>query len=196
VIQIPNSAIVSYLTRFAVGSVYVVVPPGRDCVIVGAAVDLAQALSFIVRKYKMFTEAPPDLVAAWWCDRRAAGRICGALVGNPRCGVLPQSNAVAASTASKSMAARYSVPLSEHQVVLERAKAAAEKIAVRVEGARTSGVLSAFNTEFRRRRLEAQREGRGFLTYSAMSKLNRTIASCAATGGVATPIAIFNEVFK
>ena len=55
--------------------------------------------------------------------------------------------------------------------------------------AQRSGVLHEFNQEYRRRRLEAQRRGEGFMGYAqAKARLRRAITKVAATG--AAPVAI------
>jgi hypothetical protein len=61
--------------------------------------------------------------------------------------------------------------------------------------AQRSGVLSEFNREYRRRRLEAEGRGERFMGYTqAKARLRRAIIKVAATG--VAPLGIVGEVFK
>jgi hypothetical protein len=53
-------------------------------------------------------------------------------------------------------AARLDVVLSEHAVVLQRAKAAVSELDTRISAAQASGAPQAFNAEYRKRRLLAK----------------------------------------
>jgi hypothetical protein len=91
----------------------------------------------------------------------------------------------------------YGTGLADHALTLARANASVEKISERVEGARQSGVMSAFNIEFARRRREAMKRGARFPSYGgALLKLRRALGENAAamhTGAV--PADIMSRVF-
>jgi hypothetical protein len=113
-----------------------------------------------------------------------------------RGGGLLDADAGAVSTVILAAAGRFGVQLNAHDAVMAKVSGAVGKIADKVEASRQNGTLSAFNAEFKRRRLEAVKSGTRFPSYAgAVARLNRVVAGAAATGGVATPLAIFNEVF-
>jgi hypothetical protein len=84
--------------------------------------------------------------------------------------------------------------LTDHATVLARAEAALARIESAMAWAQRNGVLSEFNREYRRRRLESQRRGERFMGYGqATARLRRAMIKVAATGAV--PVAIVHEVF-
>jgi hypothetical protein len=90
-------------------------------------------------------------------------------------------------------AGRLGVTLSSHDVVMERAKAAVAKLDAKLAATQSAGLLSAFNREFKERRLRANAAGARFMTYAAARRrLARALASFVATG--ATP-ELLHEVF-
>jgi hypothetical protein len=85
--------------------------------------------------------------------------------------------------------------LADHATVLARAEAAVAKISTRLDQAQKTGVLHAFNAEYKRRRLEARERGTGFMSYQqARARLRRTLIEVAATG--IAPAAIMKTVFE
>ena len=86
------------------------------------------------------------------------------------------------------------VEIVRHAVVLARAEAAIAKINSGMQRAQRAGVLSQFNTEYKRRRLEAAEQGRSFMSYrGAQARLRRVVARIAATG--IAPEAIVTAAF-
>jgi hypothetical protein len=64
-----------------------------------------------------------------------------------------------------------------------RARAAAAKIEARMKGAQRSGTLAAFDSEYRRRRLDAASRRRRFMTYAqAQARLRTALGKVAASG--------------
>jgi hypothetical protein len=115
----------------------------------------------------------------WVCDRATAHSVVMAL-GEQQPASVEQAIAEVVSAAS-----RLGAVLSPHSVVLERAKAAVDKLATRLDQAQDNGALAFFNREFRRRRIEAQRQGRTFMPYpTALSRLRKALAGAAATGSM------------
>jgi hypothetical protein len=89
-------------------------------------------------------------------------------------------------------AARLGIVLGEHEVVLARARAAAKELDTRLASANTAGALRFLNHEFRRRRLEAERSGQRFMSYSeAQRRLKVALAGTAA----GSPVELMRAVF-
>jgi hypothetical protein len=127
------------------------------------------------------TRNPAGADAAWWCEARNASLVIRPARQHGR--DIPLA------------AQALGVALTEHSVVLARAKAALAKIEAGMAWAQRSGVLHEFNQEYRRRRLEAQARGEPFMTYgAARARLRRAMMKVAATGSV--PVTIVREVFK
>jgi hypothetical protein len=94
-------------------------------------------------------------------------------------------------------AMRLNVRLSDHARTLAKVGAATARIADGIESARLNGTLSAFNEAYRRRRLEAQRNGQRILPYeAALGRLRSALAEHAAsrsTGEI--PPSLMRSVF-
>jgi hypothetical protein len=87
------------------------------------------------------------------------------------------------------------VEVADHVTVLARATAAVAKISNKLDQAQRTGVLHAFNEEYRRRRLAAFEKGSNFIPYKeARSRLQRALVSVAATG--IAPQALMKTVFE
>jgi hypothetical protein len=159
-IEIPDRACHDYLRSFGLGCIFVTAG-GK----IGAGSDLAHA------------DQP---VAAWWCNsRRSAEEILTAVNGR-YAGIEEATRAVLQA------ATRLGVVLSGHEAVLARARAAARELDARVSSANAAGTLQFLNQEYRRRRLEAERSGRRFMTYSeAQRRLKAALAGAAAGYAVA-----------
>jgi hypothetical protein len=122
------------------------------------------------------TRNPAGADVAWWCEARDVGRLMRAA----KDGDVP------------SAAAALGITITEHATVVERAKGAVARIEERVAQAQRTGALAAFNSEYRRRRLEAARDGRRFMTYrQARARLRKALGKVAA----GEPVAIVREVF-
>lgn len=91
-----------------------------------------------------------DTALAWWCKAKDAKLVAKAAKAT---GDVPAA------------AARCGIKLTPHALVLERVQQRSAKIELAIERAMDAGVLHQFNAEYRRRRLEAQRAGRGFMPY-------------------------------
>ena len=131
------------------------------------------------------THNPAGAVVAWWMeDPHEAGKLA-----------LLAANAVRPADTIVALAAKRGVSLTEHAVVVERAKAAMSRISDRLSRVQARGDLKFFNAEFKRRRIEAQARGDKFITYGeARARLQREITKVAATGGTVTP-ALVASVF-
>jgi hypothetical protein len=146
-----------YLTQFGLCAVFVT-PAGR----IGVASPT-----------RLNRKAP---AAVWWtADARTANAIITAL-GEVRPATIAQAEAEV-----RAAALRLNMTLADHSEVMGRTKLAVDKLASRLDAAQSAGLLKDFNTEFKRRRLEAQRRGRGFMPYNtARAKLAKLLAGAAA----------------
>jgi hypothetical protein len=71
--------------------------------------------------------------------------------------------------------------LTEHAVVVERARTAVAELERRLEAAQQSGALRTFNVRYKEHRLDAQRRGEIFMPYvRARRRLVQALASVAA----------------
>ena len=198
-IEIPNSATVSYLMKFKIAAIYVLVAPGRDnpCV-VGMATDIGRSAGAIARKHaSLFVAAPPDIAWAAWCDIGSAWRIFEAVTHGR--GGLVQSDLPSVVAAIEAVALRYPVGLCKHEVVLQRASVSADRIATKITASNGNGALSFFNAAYRERRLAAARDGQRIIPCGvALTRLNRAMADAAAakaTTGVAAHAGLLRAVF-
>jgi hypothetical protein len=110
---------------------------------------------------------PAGCVAGWWAQSHYVRQLLRAAED----GDVPGAGAA------------LGIVITDHTTVAERAKAAIERIEERVVQAHRTGALAAFNSEYRRRRLEAARDGRRFMTYGqAQARLRKAIGKVAAGG--------------
>ena len=116
---------------------------------------------------------PAGAVAAWWVEADQAE------------GVVKQARKNGGDIPA---AARHlGVALTEHAIVLARAAAAATRIKRTLSEAQGRGDLKFFNAEYKRRRTAAAAAGQSFMSYGqARTRLHKTIATVAASGGTLT----------
>ena len=146
-----------YLHEFGLACIYVT-PAGR----IGVTRDLADAGAIAA--------------ALWTKDAATAHAVVRAI------GALRSPASVEAATAEVLAAAkRVDAVLSEHAVVVARARDALTRLDTKIELARQSGTLQFFNSEYRRRREAARAAGKGFMRYgTALAKLRGLLAGAAA----------------
>jgi hypothetical protein len=122
-----------------------------------------------------------SVAALWWTRDRATAHQVVRAIGERHPGSVE-----AAVAEIQAAAVRVDVVLSEHSVVVvARAQAAAEQLQGKLEAARQSGGLAFLNREYQRRRLEAERLGRRFMSYGeAQRRLRKALVSAAATGSM------------
>jgi hypothetical protein len=112
-IEMPDRGTHDYLRSFGLGCIFIA--RGHR---IGAGSDLLHA---------------DNPLAAWWCNsRRSAEEVLTAT------GELPHSTVEGAAAAIQGAARRLGITLSEHTVVMERARAATEKLTTRLDWARRS----------------------------------------------------------
>jgi hypothetical protein len=89
--------------------------------------------------------------------------------------------------------------LTPHATAIERAQAAATKLDRYMESLRDSGVLAEFNRQYKLRRLEANANGSGFMTYKiAVARLRRALIPLLMGGGrtIGPVQSLFAAVFR
>jgi hypothetical protein len=100
-------------------------------------------------------------IAAWWVRDRASAEAVLIAIGAARPLTIEQATAEVLSAAG-----RLGVTLSSHDVVMKRAKAAVAKLDAKLAAAQSAGLLSAFNREFKNRRLRANAADERFMSYA------------------------------
>jgi hypothetical protein len=140
-IELPSRGERDYLAQFGVTAVYVT-SSGK----LGVGRDLARG----------------GAIAAWWARDIATAEAVLVAIG-AACPVTIEQ----ATAEVQAAAGRLGVTLSSHDVVMERAKAAVAKLDAKLAATQSAGLLSAFNREFKERRLRANAAGARFMTYAA-----------------------------
>jgi hypothetical protein len=86
------------------------------------------------------------------------------------------------------------VRVTEHHVMVARARASIERLDERLARAKADGLMTFFNLQYRVRRLAAREAGQGFMSYGAAeARLRRAIVDAAAC---ASPPALVRRVFE
>jgi hypothetical protein len=124
---------------------------------------------------------PAGAVAAWWVEADQAE------------GVVKQARKNGGDILAASR--KLGVTLTAHDVVIARAKAATARVDNALSEAQACGDLQFFNREYKRRRTAAAAAGQSFMSYGqARTRLHKTIATVAASGGALTR-ALIESVF-
>ena len=169
-LPLPNRQQRAYLSAFRIAAVYISIPPAGPIGIgIGAVRDLAQA--------------PPAVVAAWWCAELASAETVAdhaESVDLRGGGARTIDQAVVAILAA---ARRLDVRLTPHDAVMARARMATRKIAERVEQAAKAGDLRFFNVLFQQKRRAAELEGKRLDYSTARARFEQALAHVAASRG-------------
>jgi len=113
------------------------------------------------------TRDPAGHEVAWWLRAVDVGRVIKWARANR--GDVPRASAA------------LGVQLVEHSAAVQRAPRLVAKLDTRMRRVQASGDLGFFNHEYRRRRLQAQVEGRSFLPYSAaQARLRKLLVGAKA----------------
>jgi hypothetical protein len=186
-LELPDSAARVYLSKFAVGSLYVISGPhGSPCLIGSAGSDLADALTAARRTWPR--DHAPVLAAAWWCfDRRTAQQVVTLAVGNDlrhghKEGPCLDITLIEATAGITAAADRLRFRLTEHATVLARIRATGVALEGKLTAAQEAGQLKAFNQEYAKRRRAAQAAGKRFPHYSIARARLRALLAAAADG--------------
>jgi hypothetical protein len=198
-LELPDSNARLYLSRFAVGAVYVICgSTGFPCLI-GSGFDLAAELAATRKSWPKDLD-PPVLAAVWWVfDKRTAQQIANLAVASdlrqarkdgPRLSV----KLAEASAAIVAAAGRLHFRLTEHVVVMKRIRTAGITLEDKLTAAQSAGQLREFNKEYQKRRMAAQLAGKPFIYYSAARARLRAVLAAAADGRFSGDI--FRRVFE
>jgi hypothetical protein len=126
---------------------------------------------------------PKGASMAWWCKRADADQIAHVAWAN--CDV-------------PGAASRLGLTVTPHDVVRRRVAERTSAIDEAIAEAVDSGVLKQFNSEYRKRRLQAKQSGKPFMSYpEAHARLRKVIADAVAKDGTISKsfiAAVFDEV--
>jgi hypothetical protein len=185
-VELPDSNARLYLSRFAVGAVYIICgPTGFPCLI-GSGFDLAGELAAARKSWPRELD-PPVLAACWWVfDKRTAQQIANLAVASdlrqarkdgPRLSVTLAD----ASAAIVAAAGRLHFRLTDHAVVMQRVRTTGIALEDKLTAAQNAGQLREFNKEYQRRRMAAKLAGKKFIDYqTARARLRAVLAAVAA----------------
>jgi hypothetical protein len=186
-LELPDAAARTYLGKFGVGCVYVISGPhGYPCLLGACGADLVDALN-AARKIWL-RDHIPVLAAAWWVfDKRTAQQIATLAQASDlrfaqKEGACLNATLAQATAAIVAAAGRLKFRLTDHAAVLARAKAGSMAIEDRLAAVQDTGQLKAFNKEFQRRRIAAQRAGKKFMDYGAARRRLAALLAAVAAG--------------
>jgi hypothetical protein len=185
-IELPTRAVRDYLRAFDLGAIYLVAPRGDTPVGLGVGKQL-----------------PGDrrVAACWWADSLSHAHDVADLVLGcdlrtaPRAGPMLAIAVPVACAAIAAAAARLSVRLVCHDVVVARASGLVTRLDDNLAAAQQTGGMRDFNREYQRRRMEAAARRLPFPSYNvALAKLRAALAGTRA-GTAASEImrAVFEE---
>jgi hypothetical protein len=128
---------------------------------------------------KVFTSHNPGAAgatAAWWCRDVDAARVAK----------------FAQRTGDVEAAAwRLGIRLTRHDSAVTKAQDRAAALSSAMRQAQEAGLMRAFNTEYRQRRLAAFERGKNYMPYAvARARLTQAVASAAAHSGALTSLLI------
>jgi hypothetical protein len=112
---------------------------------------------------------PAGAERAWWLHEERAGELLRLAGANGR--DVPAA------------AAQLGIQLTDHATVVQRATASVARLSAQTDRAQLRGDLTAFNREYRRRRLAAAAAGRKFIAYRTARARLEAAALAAATSG-------------
>jgi hypothetical protein len=200
-LELPDSSVRAYLSKFAVGAIYVICGPNGSPCQIGAGFDLAGELAAIRNSWpKDLT--PPILAACWWCfDLRTAQQIQTLTVACDLRSARKEGsrfavNLTEASAAIIAAAGRLHFKLTEHAIVMERIRLTGIALEGKLTAAQNAGVLREFNQEYKRRRIAAQRAGKRYLYYEAARAKLRALLAAAADDRFSSDGDIIRRVFE
>lgn len=170
VLKLPRAAEREYIATSGIAAIYIAaLPSGPTRVAISR--DLLHSLLAIRRRW------PGTLItSAFWLKDKTEARLIVREVynslGHGSEGLLV-ANAKAAQRRVENVAAHIGIDLTEHAVVLQRARASVQYVEQQLELAQASGELSWFNQAYRAWRLEAKQQNRTMLYAEARARLRR-----------------------
>lgn len=172
VLKLPRKAEREYIAASNIYAVYVAAMPS-EAALVGYSRDLLHSLLTLRRSFRGL-----QITSAHWVkDKTEARLICREVNSSLARGAegLLVASAKAAQRRIENVAAHMGIPITEHEVVLLRARSAVAFIEERIAQAQASGELSWFNSTYRAWRLEAKQQGRVMSYAEARARLRQNI---------------------
>jgi hypothetical protein len=156
----------------------------------------ASAISIIENEsgctYRVGTKLDPRAASVHWLPEDKARPVLKAA----RRGAGKRPDIATAIAALHRAAADLHVTLTEHATAMMRAVEAAKRLDQFMDGLRGTGRLREFNRMFKRRRMEAMLNGRGFMSYAAAeARLRKAPIPLLQGGGNVHTATLFADVF-
>ena len=192
-LDLPRGALREYLLLAGVAAVYVADFPKSRCKI-GATRDVLRSIQVLRLKRH------DGVVCAWlaWVESRELAELIAAeassYYGNDPNGLLDVS-IKAAIRAVEAAAARMSVPLTEHTVLMQRVRRASFHVKQMIDDAHGRGDLKWFNTAFREWRLQAKAQGRVMSYKEARARLRKVVVQRVLAGDLEDAVALAPTIF-
>lgn len=171
-LRLPRGAEREYLALYGIVAVYVAAIPSGPT-LVGSTRDLLRSL---IGHRRRFVGA--QITCAYWLgDEREAELIVREVRASFAQGSegLLVANAKTAQRRIENTAAHMGIPLTDHDTVMIRCRAAVEFIEDKIEQAYAEGGLRWFNQAFREWRIEAKAYGRSMSYAEARARLRRLL---------------------
>lgn len=171
-LKLPRGAEREFIAASDIVAIYVVALPSGPSR-VGISRDLLHTLLAIRQRW------PGALIpcAYWTKDKTEARLICREVYASLARGSegLLVASAKTAQRRIENIAAHVGIQITEHAVVLQRARAAVGYVEQQIEHAQATGELSWFNRAFREWRLLAKEQGRSMCYAEARARLRRAM---------------------
>jgi hypothetical protein len=171
-LKLPRGAEREFIVIHGIVAVYVAALPAGPA-FVSLSRDLLHSLLTLRRRWPAL-----QITAAFWVRDKTEARL---ITREVRASLVQGEDGllvVTAKTAQRkieNVAARMNIALTEHEVVLIRARAAVDYIEQQIEQAQASGELSWFNRAYRAWRLEAKQYGRSMSYAEARARLRQNL---------------------
>jgi hypothetical protein len=166
-LKLPRAAEREYLAIYGIVAIYVAALPSGNA-LVSFSRDLLHSLLALRRRY-----SGAHITCAYWVKDKAEARLIVRQVNADL--VFLDATAKTAQRCIENVAAHMNIPITEHSLVLSRARTAVAFIEDRIAEAQASGELSWFNSAYRAWRLEAKQIGRGMSYTEARARLRQNI---------------------
>jgi hypothetical protein len=143
--------------------------------------------------FRLGHKIDPNAISVHWLNRTNAMAI--SRQARKHAGVSP--DAVTAGRALSQAAADHRQTLTPHDVAIERAGAAADRLDAYLDGLRGRGTFREFNRAFKARRKAAVASGTGFISYKiATARLRRALIPLLVGGQNVGPVeSLFAKIF-
>ncbi|UPK03132.1 hypothetical protein [Bradyrhizobium sp. 170] len=171
-LKLPRGAEREFIVIHGIVAVYVAALPAGPA-FVSLSRDLLHSLLTLRRRWPAL-----QITAAFWVRDKTEARL---ITREVRASLVQGEDGLLVATAKtaqrkiENVAAHMNIALTEHEVVLIRARAAVDYIEQQIEQAQASGELSWFNRAYRAWRLEAKQYGRSMSYAEARARLRQNL---------------------